>query len=131
MPVYDFICKQCGSVHFDVLAPSPEEGPVCCHRAADWLPSLRQITVPVHSSERSVVWRNPNTGEVRYPGRNDIPMPSKYAAMGYERQEICHDHEMRRFEKEHGVTNERANFDRNGRGSELPLPEVVLPVEVR
>lgn len=128
MPVYDFICKQCGSVHFDVIAASPEGGPFCCHKTTEWLPSMRQITVPVHASERSVVWKHPQTGAVKYPARNDVPVPEYYARQGFQRVEIEHDNDMRKFEKEHGVTNEKAHYDRNGRGHELPIPEAFVPI---
>lgn len=89
---------------------------------------MRQAVTPVHSSESTVVYRNPRTGKVMYPMRNDMPLNPKLAAQGYtERIEMRHDHEVKRFEKENGVRNERAWFDRNGRGAELPVPEAYVP----
>jgi len=68
-------------------------------------------TVAVHPSERAVVWENPGTGQVRYPGRNDAPMPARYAAQGFERRELTSLHAVEQFEREKGVRNDKAWHD--------------------
>jgi len=63
------------------------------------------------------VWENPSTGEVRYPGRNDQPIPDRYAREGFTRRELTSLRDIQRFEKEHNVKSEVAWFDRgSGRG---------------
>lgn len=77
------------------------------------------VHLPCHPKETIVYWRNPQTGEIRYPARNDVPIPPKYKAMGYERHEIRNLAEVHKFEKANKVTSEIANFDRGtGRGME-------------
>lgn len=67
-------------------------------------------------SERDgvVVFRDPATGAIRYPGRNDTPTPA-----GYERVEMRSLREVERFEREHNVRSEVAWFDKgSGRGND-------------
>lgn len=68
-------------------------------------------TASVHKSERAVVWYNPQTGEHRTPGRNDVPMPERYRAQGYERRELTSLSELHAYEKEAGVMSEKAWYD--------------------
>ena len=71
----------------------------------------------VHPNERAVLFHNPQTGEVRYPGRNDHPMPAQYKQQGYERMELPSLRAIEQFEKQHKVRSEIAWFDRGtGRG---------------
>jgi hypothetical protein len=64
-----------------------------------------------------VVWENPNTGEVKYPGRNDIQIPDRYSKQGFVRRELTSLREVERFEKDHNVRSEIAWFDKgSGRG---------------
>ncbi len=77
-------------------------------------PNPRVTTV--HPGERSVVWKHPGTGEIRYPGRNDMEMPARYLAAGYERHEFRHLHDLDRHGKNTGRMCEIAHYDRNGRG---------------
>lgn len=65
-----------------------------------------------HPSERSVVYRNPRTGQVAYPPRNDQPMPQVYAQAGYERHEMPSLRDIERLEKQDNVRSEVAWFDR-------------------
>jgi hypothetical protein len=85
--------------------------PFCPHEEA----SGRVIAAA--TTERCVVWQNAQTGEVRYPGRNDVPIPERYAKQGFERREMPTLASLRRFENERGVVNEAAHWDRgSGRG---------------
>lgn len=61
----------------------------------------------VAASERAVVFRNPMTGEIRRPPRADMPMDPKYAAQGYQREEIM---SMIQHEKETGSVHEASSF---------------------
>lgn len=72
----------------------------------------RQFDTAFHSSETTVVWEHPGTGQVAYPGKNNIPIPERYARMGYQRKEIRSLREVEKFEREKGVLNERAWFDK-------------------
>jgi hypothetical protein len=65
----------------------------------------------IHPSERAVVYRNPRTGEVRYPARNDQPVPPVYARQGFVRDELRSVSDVRRFEKETGRLHERSHYD--------------------
>lgn len=56
-------------------------------------------------------------GKIQYPGRTDVPVPSRLRARGYEKVKI-NVRDLASFERKHGVANERRHFDRNGRGME-------------
>ena len=59
-----------------------------------------------------VVFIHEQTGEPRYPGRNDAACPP-----GYRRQYLRSLREVERFGREHGVMSEMAHFDKgSGRG---------------
>lgn len=75
----------------------------------------------IHSSERTVVFRNPRTGEVRYPPRNDQPIHPKYAAQGYIREELTSARDIARFEKETGRIHERSWCDPGSAAAERSL----------
>lgn len=79
----------------------------------------RSIPAAAHEKERCVVWRHPETGEIRYPGANDFPMNDNYRQRGFERHELPTLRSIEQFEKEHKVLNEKAWFDDgSGRGHE-------------
>lgn len=94
------------------------------HGRIDHDEPLRIETIPIggprhipaaHAKERAVVWRHPQTGEVAYPGRNDIPMPVHYQARGFERHELPTLRDLDRFQSRQGVVNEKAHYDSNGK----------------
>lgn len=66
----------------------------------------------MHSSEVATVWEHPGTKQVRYPDRNDRPMPTRYRQQGFERRELKTLREVERFERERGVQSEAAWFNR-------------------
>lgn len=71
----------------------------------------------MHERERVVVWEHPLTGEVRYPGRNDAPMPARYVTAGFQRKELSSLRQVEQFSKVHKVHSEIAHYDRgSGRG---------------
>ena len=65
----------------------------------------------IHTSERTVVYRNPRTGETRKPARNDLPVPQVYAQQGYVREELSTPAKISAFEKETGLIHERSHYD--------------------
>lgn len=88
-----------------------------CRRPAGRGVVLQARPASVHEKERTVVFEHPLTGEVRYPGRNDRPMPALYAQQGFERREFTSLRELDSFSKRKGMINEAAHFDRgSGRG---------------
>ena len=62
-----------------------------------------------------MVYRNPRTGEIRTPARNDQPLPEVYARQGYVREELSSAQKVRAFEKETGRIHEASHYD-NGSG---------------
>ncbi len=66
-----------------------------------------QRNAQVDASERVVVYRHPVTGEFKRPPRADAPMPEKYAAQGFQREEVF---SMIQHEKETGSVHEASNF---------------------
>lgn len=105
------ICPSCGN-RFEI-----GDWWVCPHGR----PYGRQGGV-VHPKERAVVYRNPATGKVAYPPRNDQPMPDFYASAGYERVELPTLRSVEQFEKAHNVRSEAAWHD-SGSGSADHMPE--------
>lgn len=64
----------------------------------------------VHTSERTVIFRNPLTDRVSIPGRSDEPMHPKLAADGYVREEIESAKGLDALEKR-GFVHVATNFD--------------------
>lgn len=65
----------------------------------------------IHSAERSIIFRNPRTGEIRYPARADAPVPSVYAKQGYVREELASASAIKSFERSTGRIHERSHYD--------------------
>lgn len=90
-----------------------------CRRPAGRGDFIHSRPASVCEKERSVVWQHPGTGEVRYPGRNDVPMPKLYEQQGFARREFTSLRELESFSKQKGVVNEAVHYDRgSGRGFE-------------
>lgn len=75
----------------------------------------------IHTSERTTVYRNPRTGEIRYPARNDQPIHPKFARQGYERVELSSAQSIREFEKSTGRVHERSHCDPGSATAERSL----------
>jgi hypothetical protein len=68
----------------------------------------------IHPSERVVMWRNPQTGETRIPGRADRDIHPKYKAAGFTERVALETHqEVRKLEKEKGLVHESSHYDSN------------------
>lgn len=114
MPRHDLVCDKCGSIRLDFSSTSFDS---LTHELCGgtfeilWTASHPRDAV-ASATERTVVWENPLTGEVRYPGRNDAPIPARYRDQGYVRRELSSLREVEKFEKSHGVRNQAAWYDR-------------------
>jgi hypothetical protein len=119
MPAYhDMQCDHCGQIETDM--PLRVEGTLhsCMKGRMEILwRSSAQRDAAVHPRERAAVWVHPTTGEVRYPPRNNVPIPARYRQQGFERREISSLRELERFSETHHVRSEAAWYDRGtGRG---------------
>lgn len=119
MPRHDLQCSNpaCALVEWDVFySPWPDFAIRCstCYNLMEilWSRSSADIPHACHPSESVVVWEHPVTGQVRYPGRNDTPIPERYQREGFVRKEIRTLRDIHKFESDHKVLNERAWFDR-------------------
>lgn len=99
-------CPDCGHT------PGIGEWPLRCKGSADGhaLGRFWKQDASIHQSEKVVVFRNAQ-GEVRIPGRADRPMPEKYAAAGFVREELSSVAEIRKVEKQKGLIHESSNYD--------------------
>lgn len=90
-----------------------------------WCPHepIRPSHHSVHSHDRAVVYEHPGTGEVRYPGRNDLAMPERYAQEGYVRREFPTLRSLESFECSHGVRNDIAHYDSGNSADQEPPPQ--------
>ncbi len=82
-----------------------------CNGSGDHRVSGGTLLSAIHTSERSVIYYNPRTGEHRTPARADQPIPPIYARQGYERRELRTASEVRAHEKATGVIHERSHYD--------------------
>ena len=118
MPYHDVECTKCGQIIKNYYLSSWP--PSILHEDGGELIILWQSDSPhdasAHPLDRTVIYRNPRTGEVAYPPTNNETMPSRYRRAGYVREEFEHIRDLERFEKEKGVTNEKLWYN-NGNGA--------------
>ena len=108
----DYECPVCNQIYYD-LSIDP---PICCGQRPEILWTARkQPWIGIHEKDRAVVWFDPKTGRHATPGRNDVPMPSRYAAAGYERREFTTLRDLDAFCKSNNVVNQQAHYNSNGR----------------
>ena len=81
-----------------------------------YMPNGSISPLGMHASERTVVYEHPGTGQIRYPGRADAPLPERYRQQGFVKRELRTLRDVDTFSKQHHVVNERAHCDGNGRG---------------
>ena len=93
--------------------PCPECGEYLEIGDWPWCPheSTRKRHHTAHAKERVVVFENPQTGEIRYPGRNDVPVPQRYIDQGFVRKELPTLRSVEKFENQHGVRNDLMHYD--------------------
>lgn len=117
MPIYEFECT-CGLV-YEALMRWTESSelelkcPDCGGHTKTMLYSaFATNNVAIHESERPVVYRNPRTGDIRYPPSADMPMNQKYADQGYVREfAFSTPQERKEFEAKTGKVHERSHYD--------------------
>jgi len=117
VPHHDVQCSLCGEI-IDNYYASPWPSSIRHDDGGEleilWRPSTSRV-VTVHPLERTVVYRDPTTGKIAYPGRNDAP--THYSKAGWERVEFEHAHELEQFERAQGVRNEKLWYNA-GNGAE-------------
>lgn len=116
MPCHDVQCSKCGKIINNYFA-SPWPSSIRHDDGGEleilWHGSPSHASV--HPRERTVIYRDPTTGKVAYPGRND--QPSHYSNAGWERVEFEHARDLEKFEKSQGVINEKLWYN-SGNGVE-------------
>ncbi len=107
MPIHDVQCSKCGNIIQNYYA-SPWPSSISHEDGGEYEILWRSSSpspAAAHPHERTVVYKDPITGQIAYPGRNDTP--SKYDDMGWERVEFEHARDLEKFEKQHNVLNEK------------------------
>lgn len=117
MPIHDVQCTLCGKVLPNYYA-SPWPSSIR-HEDGGELEILWRSSSPspaaAHPRERTVIYKDPATGQIGYVGRNDVH--SHYEDLGWERVEFEHAHDVEKFEKSHGVINEKLWYN-SGNGAD-------------
>lgn len=113
----DLVCKSCGKEERDRYIEVPHVY-LCidCNGECDeiwWAPRTRK-DAQWSEKDAVVVFRDPATGSIRYPGRNDRPTPA-----GHERITMRSLREVEAFEKVSKVRCEAMHFD-SGSGTMRP-----------
>jgi len=109
---HDFECETCGRVERDAACT----GDFHIHSCVCGSPmqivwgGIKRTHIGIHPRDRAVVWYNPQTGRHATPGRNDVPIPSRYAKAGYERREFPTLRELDSFCKQNKLVNEAAHY---------------------
>jgi len=118
MPHHDVQCSKCGTIIENYYAsPWPSSIRHCEGGELEilWRSSLSSPAA-AHPLNRTIVYRDPITGEIAYPGRNDIK-DNRYARRGWERVEFETAHDLEKFERDHGVLNEALWYN-SGNGAD-------------
>ncbi len=110
----NFECPTCSRVELDVICTSGSHVKRCtCGSSMEILWTKPRTThIGIHPKDRAVVWYNPKTGRHATPGRNDVPMPDRYAREGFERREFSTLRELDAFCKQNKLVNEAAHYNR-------------------
>lgn len=121
--IHDLGCSRCThtKLNYPVELPKLPKCPKCkAKMEVRWdLDPKRNFQHSVHPSERAVVYMDPKTGHVAYPGRNDRPMDARYKDAGYKRVEFESLRDLDKFCKQRNLVNDKANFDSNGKSDNL------------
>ena len=115
MIIHDLHCEKCNEQTYDIPV-TIDALPKCatCQGPMEiWygMGLRRAAEASVHSTERTVVFRNPKTGSIAYPGRTDVSMPERYRKGGYEKVEMHSLRELDKFCKDNNLMNHKANFN--------------------
>lgn len=108
----DVRCLGCGKVWEDIFVMTIPDTIICeCGAECEIMAGTRRRSGQWSDKDAVVVFRDPSTGKIRYPGQNTVPTPA-----GYERVVMKSLREVEKFERDHNVRNEAMWYDRNGRG---------------
>lgn len=103
-----------------------------CDGSGDHKVSGGTLLSAIHTSERSVIYRNPKTGEHRTPARADQPIPEVYARQGYVREELRTHADVQAFEKSTGLIHERSHYNPgSGRAERDLIGDAEKPLPIR
>jgi DNA-directed RNA polymerase subunit RPC12/RpoP len=120
--LHDYECDSCGALVEDLpLQKKSHRCPKCKKGTLQIIfrSLLARNASALDSHSMTVVYEDPRTGKVAYPGRNDVPMPARYQQQGYVRKELRSLRELDRFSERHGLVNEAAHYNSgNGYDSE-------------
>lgn len=116
MPVYEYECTACQQLYEAYVRGNSElelQCPTCGSTGKTMqFSAFATKNVAIHESERPVVYRNPRTGDIRYPPTANMPMNPKYAAQGYVREFAFNTpQERNEFEAKTGKLHERSHYD--------------------
>src|SRR3990167_7120874 len=116
--IHDLACDVCDHREYDAGVDVSEPMPLCpsCHlpMCIRWDISRRGFGVASGAaiqSDRAVVYKDPRTGKVAYPGRDTEFTRRKYEGWGYQRQEFTTLRELDKFCAENKLVNEKANYN--------------------
>jgi predicted RNA-binding Zn-ribbon protein involved in translation (DUF1610 family) len=104
MTTYDFKCNTCGKTEL-FLEDNKPEAPICCGESMRSYTWVTKRNAQLHPKDRPVVFENPQTGEVKYPPRQDSPMLPSYIEQGFKRREFTSYQEHKKWCDSHGVVN--------------------------
>ena len=116
----DLVCSKCEGEFQDHWSNEVGSGcPVCKVGVLERLWTLTPSISPgIHPQDACVVYQSlKEGGKIQYPGNNSDPIPARLRARGYEKV-VMGPRELKVFERQHGVKNERMHYNRNGRGLE-------------
>ena len=123
MILHSWKCSQCGDIFEEYTTVNLETdrlNPVPCKCGGTtqihWVKSGSVAINTIHPKDRTVVFRNPQTGNWTAPDRNDRPMPDRLRQRGYERVELTSLREVEKFEAQTKFRCEKAHYD-DGSGS--------------
>lgn len=116
-------CEQCGQPRRPGDWPWCEDG---SGRHGHARPHGGTLLQAIHTLDRAVVFRNPATGEIRTPARNDTDMPDAYKRAGFVREEIDTHQKRRDLEKE-GHFMEAAYYDNGSATAEREIDAAAGP----
>ena len=118
------ICESCGQIRRPGDWPFCEDG---SGKHGHTRPHGGTLLQAIHPLERAVVFRNPETGEVRMPARNDTDMPDAYRKAGFVREEIMNHQQRRDLEKE-GHFMEAAYYDNGSATADREMEATAGPI---
>lgn len=126
--LHDLICSRCSAISVDAVSTLIDSECIDCHAGryeiyyGNW---GKRNAAALDARDSVSVYRHPKTKKIVYPGRNDVAMPERYRAQGYERVTMRSLRDIDKFSREHGVVNEAAHYNSgNAYDSESAPPAI-------